>query len=173
MVWRPRGPSDGPTNVRSGRTLAARLEHYSIPEPTSGCLLWTGSMTNFGYGVLWWRGKLHGAHRLSYFDTHGDIPAGMHVLHRCDNPACIAPAHLRLGSNEDNIADRIAKRRSRYVTGEGHSKAKLSAEQVATIRRDKRATKIVAPEFGISVRHVNAIRSGEYWRQRPPLGITA
>ena len=82
-----------------------------IQQDTNGCWLWTGYRNRGGYGELKHRGKRVLAHRLSWRLAHGNLPASLHVLHRCDNPACVRPEHLFLGTNQDNVADRIAKGR--------------------------------------------------------------
>lgn len=75
------------------------------------CWTWTAGVEQDGYGILW-RGKTYlRAHRVSWELAHGPIPEGMNVLHRCDVPACVNPAHLFLGTQQDNVADRHAKGR--------------------------------------------------------------
>lgn len=98
-------------------TLLARFEAKISPEPTSGCWLWTGSVAGFGYGRIQ-RGPRGGgvvlAHRVSWELYRGPIPVGLCALHRCDQPACVNPDHLFLGTHADNTADKIAKGRLRY-----------------------------------------------------------
>lgn len=94
----------------------ARFEKYVHAEPTTGCYLWTGGTQSKGYGVFNNPRGHRGvglAHRLSYEHHVGLIPEGMHVLHRCDTPACVNPEHLFLGTNLDNIHDRMLKGRGR------------------------------------------------------------
>src|SRR5512146_713911 len=94
-------------------TLRQRLEHYSIADPSSGCILWVGNTGKNGYGMLNWQNQPWLAHRLAWMDLHGRIPSGMNVLHRCDVRACINPAHLFLGTTADNMRDRREKERIR------------------------------------------------------------
>jgi hypothetical protein len=90
-------------------------ESYEII-PESGCWIWTkGSMTS-GYGSLRVGDKSAYAHRVSWEVHHGPIPAGMHVLHRCDVRSCVSPHHLFLGTNQDNIADSVSKGRRKGIT---------------------------------------------------------
>jgi len=71
------------------------------------CWEWTGATkSQMGYGAVWCRPRLLSAHRLSWFIKNGQIPGGMMVLHRCDNPICVRPSHLYLGTHADNMRDR-------------------------------------------------------------------
>jgi hypothetical protein len=97
-----------------GWSLAAKLEHYSIPEPNSGCLLWTGQLDDDGYGSLWWDGRMQGAHRLALEEKIGPLPDGVQALHKCDLRCCIADAHLFPGTQAENNADMVAKGRDRW-----------------------------------------------------------
>lgn len=94
-------------------TLAQTIEKWSIPEPNTGCVLWTGSLVNDTYGQLSFRGESHRAHRASYQAFKGPIPPGLYVLHHCDTPACVKPEHLFLGTAGDNARDCARKGRNR------------------------------------------------------------
>ena len=76
----------------------------------NGWLEWTGG-TNRGYGAAWYRRRYWKAHRLMWRLMHGAIPAGIFVLHKCDNPLCCNPGHLFLGTHSDNMRDSVAKGR--------------------------------------------------------------
>lgn len=98
-----------PVNFGDER-LPPRFWDKVSPEPNSGCWLWTGSVAPGGYGQFW-LGKLHRCTRLVFAHLLEVDPGEMHVLHRCDNPPCCNPDHLRLGSHSDNMLDMHAKGR--------------------------------------------------------------
>ncbi len=82
----------------------------SIDVRPSGCWEWTRYRLPSGYGRIHIDGRMENAHRASYEEFVGPIPVGLHVLHACDNPPCINPAHLRVGTNAENVRDREARR---------------------------------------------------------------
>lgn len=121
------------------------------------------------------RGRDLYAHRVAWEMAHGPIPDGMEVMHTCDNPPCCNVRHLKLGTHAQNMADMAAKGRVRQrgtgPRGERHWAAKLSADDVATIRREytpgrKRGPgtrKALAARFGIDRSTVARIATGRSW----------
>lgn len=101
--------------------------------PTTSCREWRGGGSkNGGYGAIR-RGKRQWlVHRWVWTVANGPIPAGLHVLHRCDNPPCFRLDHLYLGTHAENMADRTA--RGRQARGERHGRTKLSDEELVAIR---------------------------------------
>lgn len=92
------------------------IEERSVPDPNSGCWLWTASTQKSGYGDFRAFGRKHFlSHRASYTVFVGDIPEGMHILHKCDNPSCCNPNHLSVGTNHENILDSMKKGRRKGV----------------------------------------------------------
>lgn len=88
------------------------LQNYA-PIPESGCWIWLGHWTPWGYGCVNRRGKwITGAHQMFYRLNKGEIPPGMMVCHKCDTPQCVNPDHLFLGTNSQNQKDRMAKGRT-------------------------------------------------------------
>ena len=119
--------------------IAIRFEKKVNRTPAArGCHEWTGATTH-GYGRLWDGRIMEGAHRVSWAVTVGPIPDGMHVLHHCDNRLCVNVAHLYLGTDVENAADRVRRdRQSRGMPhaqpGESNKNSKLTAEEVMEIR---------------------------------------
>ena len=134
---------------------------------SSGCWEWTAGCNSNGYGNLRDRGAgvQWGAHRLSWTLHFGAIPAGLYVCHHCDNPACVRPDHLFLGTNSENILDSVSKGRHRSAPcrGANNGRAKLTLEQVGRIRADMRSGLIIAREYGVHRSTVTDIRSGRRW----------
>lgn len=141
--------------------IPAHLAACSIPEPNSGCLLWTKGLNRDGYAFVKVRGKVRGAHRLAWEMAHGPIPDGMCVCHKCDVPSCINPGHLFLDTQLGNIADMVAKRR--HAKGTAKRSAKLTDEQALAIRADKRPQRTIAAEYGVDPSTVCRTRRQEQW----------
>lgn len=141
-----------------------RFEQYVERIPLVDCWLWSGANKPKGYGVFTVDGERISAHRFAYQGAYGPIPRGAFVMHSCDTPACVNPAHLRLGSAADNNADRDAKGRHRPTLGEAHGMAKLSVVQVERILRRDESAAVLAKEMGCSKSNIYYIRSGKGWR---------
>jgi hypothetical protein len=136
-------------------------------KPTE-CWPWQGSCDLPGYGIL---GATRGnpalrAHRVAYELCVGQIPEGLSVLHKCDNPPCVNPVHLFLGTRADNNRDRAAKGRSGDHRGEKNRNAKLTGSQVeeiiACVESGETQT-AVAKRYGIQQPHVSRIIRGHAW----------
>jgi HNH endonuclease len=155
--------------VKRVRGLLARFIEFVSPEPNSGCWLWLGSRTKSGYGARFSFGrKAEGGeepHRLAWRLYVGDIPPGRHVLHRCDVPPCVNPAHLYLGDHAQNMRDKLV--RGRQSRGSLHGAARITESEVVQIRQRVRAgemQKTLAAELGISRGSVNRIIKGHSWK---------
>ena len=135
------------------RPAAERLLSH-VSKQVNGCWLWTAAKDPKGYGEVRHRGKKAKAHRLSYELFVGVIPPGLMVCHHCDTPSCVAPDHLFLGTNTENILDSCRKLRQSH---------KLTVEQVRAIRVDTRTYDLIASEFGISISHVSNIKHRRCW----------
>lgn len=131
----------------------------------SGCWEWTGIRdTKNGYGVINLKGSSSGtrAHRFSYVMHKGEIPAGLIVRHKCDNPCCVNPEHLELGTPADNTGDAVAK--ARHVHGEKMHTAKLTEQDVLDIRGSSLSSKELALKYGVDYTNIWSIRAGKTWK---------
>ena len=132
------------------------------------CWPWIGCIGTGGYGRFGMHRTSWRAHRVAWELTNGPIPDGLCVLHHCDNPPCVNPAHLFLGTDADNVADMVAKGRQSAAPGERNGYAKLTADQVREIYARYHAGGILqrelADEYGINQTNVSSITRGKRWR---------
>lgn len=149
-----------------GMCLAARLERSSDrsggPE---ACWPWLLGRTGDGHGTMRWRGRTRYAHALAWEAANGPVPPGLVVMHACDRPGCVNPAHLRLGTHADNRADCVAK--GRQAKGSGNGRAKLDEAKAREIRRRLEAGErkaALAREYGVDAAVVRRIGNGTLWR---------
>lgn len=128
------------------------------------CWEWQGSTSKYGYGQIRMNGVLVGAHRYAWEMKHGRPAGSFDVCHRCDNPACVNPSHLFLGTHQENMEDCAAK--GRTTRGERNAQAKLSAADVRQMHVLSSAgvsQPLIAKRFGVSSSHVCTILSGKRW----------
>lgn len=156
--------------IRSGfgRPVAQRLIDYRVIVPSTECWEWSGCRNPKGYGrTSRTPAFAHEClvHRLSWIINRGEIPAGLHVLHRCDNPPCFNPGHLFLGTNQDNNDDKIAKGRVSKPIGILNPRAKLTEDDVLAIRVDERSATTLARIYGVAPPTITRIRTGTGWRR--------
>lgn len=130
------------------------------------CLEWTGQLNTHGYGTFKRQGKVHAAHRISYKQSHGEIPKGMFVCHTCDNRKCCNPLHLFLGTPKENSEDRDAK--GRGSRGERSGVAKLSEKDVLEIRKkyspERNSSRKLAREYDVSKPTILRVVNRKTWR---------
>lgn len=139
------------------KALIDRFEEKFIPEPNSGCWIWTGALSDRGYGRFQLNGQNQVASRVS-FQIYRCEPGHLHVLHKCDFPACVNPDHLFLGTNRDNCLDKAVKGRIPH--------AKLNKSDVPIVRYllDRGATHTaIGQVFGVSETTIRHIFKGEVW----------
>ncbi len=158
--------SSDPTTQGSIPDYAARF--WLKVEKTDTCWLWTDKHNRGGYGWVYAGKSFHTnlAHRISYILTNGPIPKNLHVLHHCDNPPCVNPAHLFLGTQADNNRDMYAKGRAARISarGERSPRARLTSTQVLAIFNDHTSrTCDLAREYGVSWTCIGHIRDGRSW----------
>jgi hypothetical protein len=147
---------------------------WSKVDSTSGdCWIFKGCRDSWGYAHYGVKGKRTQAHRYAYELTYGPIPAGKVLMHTCDNPPCVRPDHLRVGTNAENHRDAVVKRR--HAHGERNSHAILTERQVLELRRryqppppDKPKAKTnieeLAKEFGVSKATAYHAAVGNTWK---------
>lgn len=140
--------------------IGERLLAQAEPDPVTGCINWTAHIDDDGYGRITVGNQSRRAHVVSYEACNGPAK-GLHVLHRCDNRRCINPAHLFLGTNTDNTADRNAK--GRQARGEGHARAKLTADDVRAIRSSTEPHTVLAERYGVGPTAIFNIRNRRSW----------
>jgi predicted DNA-binding protein YlxM (UPF0122 family) len=128
------------------------------------CWTWKASTRRRGYGGFALDGKTRAAHRVSWMLANGAIPDGMLVCHRCDNPSCVRPNHLFLGSQQENVDDMIGK--GRDARGQRHARRVLTEHQVREIHRmllDGVSWREIAKAFGMSKRAIESIAHNQTW----------
>ncbi len=178
----------GPNGVRYCSPRCGSLSRFPPVEDrfwaqvqkSDGCWLWTGGIFPTGYGWFNVSGKMLRAHRFSWELHFGPIPDGKIVCHHCDNPACVRPDHLFLGTAQDNKDDCVAKGRQatgdrngsrihpeRLARGEDHGRAKLTEEDVREIRAllasgDSKSD--LGRRFGVTHGMIRHIAAGRSWR---------
>lgn len=162
---------------------ATTARFWSKVRTSATCWEWTASKRAKGYGAFVWAGPsgevVQGrAHRYSWMLHRGAIPAGACVLHTCDNPACVNPEHLWLGSKADNNRDMCMKGRhvsggthcgrGNYKIGEQHHNAKLTSDAVNKLREDRKAGlsfSQLAKKYGIALSTAFRTAKGISWTQ--------
>lgn len=135
-----------------------------------GCWEWTASRKEKGYGQFIWRGKMHRAHRLAWALSGRELPERpLELAHSCDNRLCVNPDHLSVATHSQNMADCKAKRR--HAHGERNLHAKLTAAQVAEIKRsfwrkskNEHNAHQLAARYGVQAGAIFAIANGRTWR---------
>ena len=138
---------------------------------TNNCWEWQACLSKKGYGQFgiceegkW---KIVAAHRVAYMIFVGPVPGGMHVLHKCDNPSCVNPNHLFVGTNDDNVADRVSKGRSAVMVGHKNPRAKLTENDVRNIRQmlkyKVKSRSQIAKDYNVSYSTISHIDRRILW----------
>lgn len=152
-------------------TVQSAFDYHVMPEPNSGCWLWIGPVfkARGGYGCFTMRKAgivQQRAHRIAWRLHCGEITPDVHVLHSCDNSACVNPAHLFLGDQNSNMVDKV--RKSRQDRGERHGMHKLTEAEAISIRNDPRKLREIAEDFGVSVITISDIQCARSWAHLGP-----
>lgn len=132
-----------------------------------GCMIWSAGKDSWGYGHLNINKSMAKAHRLSYELHYGEIPNGLLVLHKCDNPPCVAPEHLFLGTTLDNTKDCISKGRfTKPRIGENNPVSKLNVEAIRDIRKrlsNGETQQSIAKFYKISHATIYYVKNNKTW----------
>lgn len=127
----------------------------ALVEKDGDCWMWTGTITNAGYGRFWLRGKNVSAHRASIVLFGEGIELGQCALHKCDTRKCVNPDHLYVGTHKENMRDRQVR---------GRAGKKLTGEVAKAIRLDGRSYRKIAADYGIGSTTVQSIKEGKIWK---------
>lgn len=162
-------------------TIEQRFRSKVFVAEPDACWPWSGASLPRGYGKITdVAGRTLLAHRVAWELEHGEIPAGMLVLHHCDNPRCCNPAHLYVGTYADNSADALSRGRmprgdghysrrfpSLVSRGEGHTFARLTDEDIPSVfvlRAAGWSIRRIARYFNIAANSIKVILNGTGWR---------
>jgi len=149
------------------RTVEFQKQHFmGYVKKEDSCWIWVGGRFDDGYGSYWFNEKNVHANRVSYLLFKGPIPTGMFVCHSCDNPTCVNPEHLWLGTQFENVRDKYNK--GRAAVGEKCRQSHLTAQDVADMRTEKKLNpstpySAIASRFGISKCCTMRIIKGMSW----------
>lgn len=159
------------TQEKLFESMRIRFWENVLKQPGDNCWKWLGHFNGGKYPGLWYKGRVHGAHRLSWMIHCGDISDGLMVLHDCDNPECTNPSHLFLGTNQDNIDDKVKKGRQPRQKGEEHGQSRLTEEAVLIIRKEYVPGRAnhpgngieLAQRFGVCVGTIRSVAKRLVW----------
>lgn len=150
------------------KTLEERFWEKVDKRSDDECWEWKNCKTHFGYGKIKVGKQYKPAHRVMWELYYGSVPDGMLVLHKCDNPPCVNPKHLFLGTYLDNVRDMIAKDRVKYVRGEQHGHAKFKDGDIRNIRqlyKDGQYSQYkLAEMYNVCTREIRKIVHNELWK---------
>ena len=138
--------------------------HTKYIKQKNGCWNWIAGTRDKGYGVFY-AGKTITAHRFSYLIHKGD-PKALFVCHRCDNPSCVNPDHLWLGTHQDNMDDMFQKNRQRYIAhpGSNNGRAILTEKDVLEIRTSTQSNETLAKIYNMSKQTISDIKRRRTWK---------
>lgn len=157
-------PHKSRRNATLKEKFLANVDDESALIKPATCLEWRGLCNRGGYGVIQFKNKKIRAHRLSYLLFCGPIPQGMFVCHRCDNPKCVQPKHLFLGTKQDNTDDMVQKNRQACKEKHGNAKLKIkNIQEIAALRLAGWTLQQIANYYDVSLGAIKGILSGRNW----------
>jgi len=142
--------------------LCDKIEKNTIRLPESGCWIWMSTIEKSGYGRVCEGKKPLYAHRVSYEQKYGPIPNGLMALHHCDVRCCVNPDHIFVGTQQDNMTDKV--RKNRQAKGCQHGNAKLTEKQAMEAKFGCAKPVDLAAKFGYSAAMIRQIKNGIYWK---------
>ena len=145
------------------KTMKERFWDKVDKKGPDDCWEWMASKIR-GYGVIWVAGRQMFSSRVSWELANGQIPKGMCVLHHCDNPSCVNPAHLFVGTNADNSSDMVKK--GRQARGKMNGATKLSEQSVREIKRlldEGYLLREIAEKYAVCIATIGFIKTGRNW----------
>lgn len=151
----------GASKFCPNHTLTVRYWEYVDIKREDECWEWKGSKTTAGYGLIYWENRLQYAHRLSLELDGRPVPPRWHACHTCDNPPCVNPKHLFVGTPHDNVKDKVSK--GRHTFGENHPNSKLTDTDVKEIRKlasEGMWQSDIARLYGVNQSHISTIVAG-------------
>jgi hypothetical protein len=153
--------------ARAHIRLKERFEAKIDIQPDDKCWIWKGRYSANGYGSFDWKNRPHIASRMSYRIYKGDVPEHLFVCHSCDNPQCVNPGHLWLGTPKDNVDDCIQKGRARPFPlkrlGREVNTAKLDEVAVREIRKSSENLRALGRKYGVSSTAIGLIKKRVNW----------
>jgi len=161
-IWPPRIAVSDEERFLAQTRVSADIS----PHVTTNCILWTGWRNERGYGRCRFRGVKWVAHRAAWVLRNGEIPPGVEVCHKCDNPPCVNVEHLFLGTHRDNMHDMSQKGRCTPVFGGCHWKAKLNEEKVRRafqLHHEGWTGRRIAAELGVGESAMSSVLSRKVW----------
>lgn len=151
-------------------SVVQRFMDKVAPVPEAGCWIWTACVHVTGYGRFGMSSReVEYAHRAAWRLFRGEIPSGLYVCHKCDQPLCVNPDHLFLGTATDNMRDasrkgRIVSPQRNWASDESHQPAKLTNSQVREIRASSDGLSTLARRFGVTPRTIWSARTRRTYR---------
>jgi hypothetical protein len=151
-----------------------RFWSKTIQDKNTGCINWIAAKDSCGYGSFRIGNKTYHANRVAYELANGEFDKSLHVLHKCDNPSCVNPNHLFLGTHQDNMTDMSNKKRLPDRRGMLNNSAKLTEKDVLSIRsfiKTKLSQREIAAIFGVHQVQISSIKHGHTWGHLQEVGI--
>lgn len=147
--------------LRTQDQLIDHLLSRSIYDESTGCILWQGSVAGKGYGVTCWQSKQVYIHRIAYQFEYPNEEIEV-IRHTCDTPNCWNIEHLRNGSTQDNVDDKVNKRR--HIYGSDNYNAKFTEDDIRVIRSSELNLYELAVQYDVSPSNIHYIRSFKTWK---------